>query len=336
MPGHPLAPYAREAYAAGFARSGGPMTPRVKAGCAAAVALACEHADNPHILEATLKLGSLEGLWAAIYQRRDDLAVKHARATTTVWRKAVTHDAITAAVRDYRRRTGLLAEDATDEQQRRDQLAADAIAAANLMLAALPYGTAWASLRLALRDAIAAGRAEGVVGAIALAAEQAGAIGIDWDLAFTHAYAELARLDELWADADGWLAKMLDRAATDLGRALAQSAERGDSYEDMLTAAVDALGSEDVDAVGFIVDWALNTGLARGALDLYASEGVTDVDWLTAGDARVCPTCDANEANSPYPPRDFPDCPDHPRCRCTPAGNWVLPAAYDTYLLSAA
>lgn len=336
MPGHPLAPYAREAYAAGFARSGGPMTPRVKAGCAAAVALACEHADNPHILEATLKLGSLEGLWAAIYQRRDDLAAKHTRATTTVWRKALTHDAITAAVRDYRRRTGLLAEDTTDEQQRRAQLAADAIAAANLMLAALPYGSAWSALRAELRDAVAAGQAEGVVGAIALAAEQAGAIGIDWDLAFTHAYAALARLDELWADADGWLAKMLDRAAADLGRALAQAAESGASYEDMLAAALDALGGEDVDAVAFVVDWALNTGLARGALDLYASEGVTDVDWLTAGDVRVCPRCDANEANSPYSPQGFPSCPDHPLCRCTPAGNWALPAAYNAYLLSAA
>lgn len=336
MPGHPLAPYAREAYAAGFARSGGPMTDRVKAGCVAAVAYACEHADQPHILETTLKLGSLEGLWAAIYARRDDLATKHAKATTAVWRKALTRDAIAGAVRDFRRRAGLLAEDTTDQQQRREQLAADAIAAANLMLAALPYGSAWAGLRAELRDAIAAGQAEGVVGAIALAAEQAGAIGIDWDLAFTHAYAALARLDELWADADGWLAKMLDRAAADLGRALAQAAEAGASYEDMLAAAVDALGGEDVDAVAFVVDWALNTGLAQGALDLYASEGVTDVDWVTAGDVRVCPRCDANEANSPYSPQDFPSCPDHPLCRCTPAANWVLPAAYNAYLLSAA
>lgn len=336
MPGHPLAPYAREAYAAGFARSGGPMTDRVKAGCVAAVTYACQHADRPHILEATLRLGSLEGLWAAIYARRDDLAAKHAAATTAVWRKALTHDAIAAAVRDFRRRAGLLAEDTTDAQQRRAQLAADAIAAANLMLATLPYGGAWTALRAALRDAIAAGQAEGVVGAIALAAEQAGEIGIDWDLAFTHAYAALARLDELWADADGWLAKMLDRAAADLGRALAQAAERGDSYEEMLAAALDVLGGEDVDAVAFVVDWALNTGLAQGALDLYTSEGVTDVDWVTAGDVRVCPRCDANEANSPYSPQDFPSCPDHPRCRCTPAANWVLPAAYSTYLLTAA
>ena len=75
---HPIAPYARTAYAQGWAASGGPMTGRVKAGCIAAVEHAIEHADDPHILEVMLHLGKLEGAWALIYQRREEQHRKHA------------------------------------------------------------------------------------------------------------------------------------------------------------------------------------------------------------------------------------------------------------------
>ena len=48
-------------------------------------------------------------------------------------------------------------------------------------------------------------------------------------------------------------------------------------------------------------------------------EGVEKVDFLTAGDARVCPTCSALEANNPYPVADAPRPAIHPFCRCTVA-----------------
>jgi hypothetical protein len=51
-----LADLAREAYAAGWALSGGPMTRRVQLGCLAAVQAALEHADDPHVLEAALQI----------------------------------------------------------------------------------------------------------------------------------------------------------------------------------------------------------------------------------------------------------------------------------------
>ena len=69
---HPIAPYARTAYAQGWAASGGPMTARVKAGCVAAVEHAIAHAEDPRILEVMLHLGRLEGAWALIYQRREE------------------------------------------------------------------------------------------------------------------------------------------------------------------------------------------------------------------------------------------------------------------------
>lgn len=66
-----IADQTAEAYAAGWALSGGPWTPRVAAGAKAAVGVAREHADDPGILEATLKIGQLEGTWATVFARRE-------------------------------------------------------------------------------------------------------------------------------------------------------------------------------------------------------------------------------------------------------------------------
>jgi hypothetical protein len=230
---------------------------------------------------------------------------------------------LAAAVTDFRRRAGLTETDQAD-QDRQAQIAADAVAAAAAMLKLLPDRPEWRDLRRSLRNALAAGRAEGAVGAVAIAAERIGRTGLDWDIAFQHAYDALAGLDALWAEADGWLARMLGNATADLGRALANAAANSATYAQTLADAMDALDSEDVSAVSFTVDWALSTGLSQGALALYASEGVAAVDWITAGDIRVCLSCDDNETNGPYPPSLFPQQPDHARCRCCSAASFDL------------
>lgn len=312
---------AREAYARGFARTGGPLTERVKAGCAAAVRLAREHPHDPDILEVTLKLGSLEGTWARVYQRRDALIANRADKANAAWKTVLTRDMLAGAVSDFRRRAGLTETDQADDD-RKQQLAADALAAAAAMMRLLPDRPEWRSLRKTLRDSLAAGRAEGAVDAVALAAERIDRVGLDWDIALQDAYNALADLDTLWAEADGWLTKMLGRATADLGRALAHAAMSNATYAQTLAVAMDALDSDDVEAVSFITDWATTTALGRGALDLYLSEGVAAVDWLTAGDARVCTSpCEDNETGGPYAPGGFPDFPGHPRCRCTPASS---------------
>lgn len=313
-----FAEQALDAYRAGWARSGGPMTNRVRHAASVAVQMACEHAGDPGVLEATLRLGSLEGTWAKVYQRRDEIIARYSYGAVTAWKTVLTRDQIAVAVSDFRQRAGI-----TESSDGQDNAAIKvaALAAAAALIQALPNRPEWRSLRAALRNAIAAGQAEGLVGAIAIAADRIGRVGLDWDIAFTHAYAALADLEILWAEADGWLAKILGQATGELARALASSAEAGETYAQMLAAAMAALDSGDVQAVSFILDWALTTGLAQGALRLYDSEGVTSVEWITAGDARVCPTCDSNEANGPYAPSAFPACPDHPRCRCTPAAD---------------
>lgn len=325
-----IAPYARAAFANGVAASGGPITDRVRAGCIAAVEYACEHFDDRDVLEVTLRLGHLEGVWALVFDRRDKLIAAKTKTVLAAWRKTVERLDVAAMIRRYRHEMRL--QEATARQQSlRDQAKREAL---NL-LEMIPATGAWQDLRTAMRDAVKSGRAEGYADAIALAAEAEGRIGYDFDLAFDHAYDALANLGETWADADVWLERMLAREADQLGGALAALAGDGASYEEMLAAAGDILDGVEGDAVGFITDWALSTGMARGALDLYGSEGVTGVDWMTAGDLRVCAVCNQNESGSPWPINEFPTQPSHPSCRCAMSANFNLSDSYSGLFASA-
>jgi 2'-5' RNA ligase len=318
---HPMEAPAREAFAAGWAVSGGPMTNRVRRASTTAVELAIEHADDPRILEVTIDLGKLEGMWALLFHRREEQQAKHVPLVAAAWRDLIDRDAVAAMVDRFRQHAGL-----HEADHDKPSIRAEALAAAKAMLHALAdaAGAGWAALRTVLRDAIAAGRAEGMVNAVAIAAERANRIGLDWNIAFEDAYRSLERLDEIWADTGGWLGRTIDRAASDLGRVLAQGAEDGASRDQMIEDAMNVLAGADVESVAFVVDWAMTTAADQGALSLYQSEGVQSVSWLTAGDARVCPTCDNNESGNPWPIADFPLMPSHPVCRCVPAADVSL------------
>lgn len=320
---HPIAAPAREAFAAGWAASGGPMTPRVHAASVAAVAMAVEHADDPRILEVTVDLGRLEGMWATLFGRREQHIRDYTAQVTAAWRDLLTPRVFRDGIHHYRADAGLTE---TDDDERQ-ALKAAALAAATGMLRAIIGAPGWAKLRQAIRDAIAAGRAEGMVNAVAVAAERAAersTLTLDWDIAFQHAYQQLERLDELWADVDTWLDRIVGRAAADLGRTLAEQAAAGGSYEDMLAAATDLLDTGDVEAVSFVVDWAMTTAADQGALSLYQAQGVQYVNWISAGDGRVCPTCQDNEDHDPWPIGSVPQAPAHPRCRCVLAADMSL------------
>ena len=320
---HPIAQFARQAFAAGWAASGGPMTDRVRAASVAAVALAVEHADDPHILEVTVDLGRLEGMWATLFHRREQHIRQYTATVTQAWRGLITPRVFRDGIHHYRAEIGLQEADDPD----RKAVKAAALAAATAMLRAIIGAPGWAKLRQALRDAIAAGRAEGMVNAVAVAAERAAdqsSLTLDWDIAFQHAYQQLERLDELWAGVDTWLDRVVGRAAADLGRALADQAEAGGSFDDMLTAATDLLDTVDVEAVSFVIDWAMTTAADQGALSLYQAQGVQYVNWISAGDGRVCPTCQDNEDHDPWAIGSVPQAPAHPRCRCVLAADMNL------------
>jgi hypothetical protein len=327
----PIAAYARYAFAAGWARSGGPMTERVKAASKVAVQMACEHADDPHILEVTLDLGSLEGMWAKLFARREALIATHTLTVGAAWRRLLRRQAIRDGVERFQRALVFIGEAAGDSPRRDDRIKNAANAAAAAMLTALAAEPAWEGLRQTIRDALAAGAAEGEVAAVAIAAERVGTIGLDWDIAFNDAYNAMANLQSLWPAADDWLTRTLGRATGDLGQALSDSMAAGGSYADMVAAATDAIGSADAAAVAFITDWAMTTAADQGALQLYRNEGVASVDWLSAADGRVCVVCEANETNGPYTPAEVPPCPSHPRCRCVLAGSLDLSGYSDWF-----
>lgn len=316
---HPVASVAREAFAAGWAVSGGPMTRRVQVACETAVRIATEATDDPDVLRATIDLGKLEGMWALLFQRRQEQQDRHTVSVKTLWHDLFTRDDIAAMVDRLLWQLGV--NEARDPDRQRTRAAA--LAAAKAMLAALADLAGFTTVRIALRNAIAAGRAEGMVNAVAIATERAGRIGLDWNIAFLDAYAAMERLDELWGDAGGWLGRMIDNAAADLGRALADGMENGLSRDELIDAAADIL-TGDSDAIAFTVDWAMTTAADEGALTLYRTEGVQLIDIITAGDGRVCPACIDAETGSPWRIGDQPRMPLHPNCRCCYAADVSL------------
>jgi 2'-5' RNA ligase len=323
-----LAAALREAYAIGWAASGGPMTDRVRAGCIAAVEMGIEHADRPGILEATLHLGHLEGVWAAVYERREALHTRNRAAVGKAWRNLVTHLDLERLVRAIRRRGGLTEafDDVTDAE-----IVALVLAALNSLDSS---DVEWTALREAFRDAVASGRAEGAADALALAADQLGKLGFDFAIAFEDAYQALTHSAALWTDADGWIARLLGDAAADFGRLLAQMTRDEAAYEDMIAALADLLDNPELRALEIAVDLATGRALTQGTLDLYASEGVTRVDVITAGGGDVCKICEDNESGNPYRLANVPAVPSHPYCRCGVVSADVLPlSAIQPYLM---
>jgi hypothetical protein len=338
----PLAELARKAYAIGWARSGGPMTDRVRAGCTSAVSLAIEHANRPGVLEATLDLGHLEGVWADLYARRDDVEVGNRATIGKAWAAYVANLDLDRLARGRARRIGVVAEAdghgggfGLDDGPGRDELAAIVVAA----LQNLDHGhpEEWTALRTAFRDAIAAGRAEGATGAVALAAREhtiAATLRLDFGVAFDDAYRALEHVAGLWSEGDGWIQTMFGYAASDIGRSLAALTRDEASYDDIRDVVARHLDDPDARAVDIAVNQLTGRALTQGALDLYAQAGVGQVDVLTAGDGRVDQPCEDAEAGSPYRLGAVPALPLHPYCRCSVAARDPLPAdLYTRYLV---
>jgi hypothetical protein len=310
---------AREAYLAGWANTQGPMTERVRCGCIVAVDLAVEHEDDPTILETTLRLGSLEGTWAAVYDRREKLYQHHIDVVGDVYRAAASTLNVDGALRRFRQALGITEATEPPDQRRRDEIRTAAeVEAARLLqgLAENPHSPEYQAVIDAIADALMNAQAEGMAGAVAIMADQVGALSIDFDLVFTDAHAALRDLGSYWADAQGWLGQVVNGNAADLGRVLADVAIEGGDFEAMRDAALSVLDGEDIRAVDTLIDLAMGQSFSQGALALYAREGVRSVDFLTAGGSRVCARCMNAESGNPWPLIEAPRPPTHPHCRC--------------------
>lgn len=315
MPEPGLADLAAEAYTAGWALTGAPLTDRVKAGCAAAVSAALEHAHEPGILEATLDLGKLEGIWAVIYRRRDRLLRKHVKKVMAAWSACAEPLDARQLARRFRADAYITSESVTKDPQKQWWQEVGTAAALG-WLRAVYRSDGYDALVAAVEDAIRSGMAEGEADALALAASRQGKTGFDIAAAFKAAYARLADDHTITQHAQDTVTRIVDGAGNDLGRRLASMAGDGSSADDMTSAVDDMAAGDDVSSVSRWTDWALWAGLGIGAMALYNQAGVQLISWVDAGDSRVCPRCWGNADSGPYAPWNVPEYPGHFGCRC--------------------
>jgi 2'-5' RNA ligase len=330
----------RVAYAAGWALSGGPMTARVKAGCAAAVAEAAIRPHDPDLLEATTRLGHLEGTHALTAARRDKLLRHHQAAVLAAWNACMAELEIKKLVARYRADVYLTRSSPkpADPDANRDWWRDAALAAALGFLRGIYRTKGYQALITAIEDAIRAGMAEGEADALAAAASQQGITGFDIAAAFLAAYERLKDDPGVTARALAALTMIIDSAAADAARKLAALTADGASEEEMEAAAGETTTGGKVQAVLRWAQYALWAAIGTAALRLWSANGTADgsaqtVNWVTSS-GNPCQVCQDNEAGSPYAPSDVPAYPAHPNCQCFLDANSPLPGSLLTSFLS--
>lgn len=71
----------------------------------------------------------------------------------------------------------------------------------------------------------------------------------------------------------------------------------------------------------FFLDLGIQTAYSTTQKDYYQRSGVRNVDFMDVGDERTCPQCIAINANNPYTIDEVPMPPIHGSCRC-----WLVPS----------
>lgn len=347
-----LAETAASAYLAGWALTEAPFTERIEAGCVAAVTLACDHPHDPAILETSLILGSLSGVWQTVYDRRERLLRKHTRAVLAAWKTCTAELAPRDVVTRFRKAVYLPAEAVTKDPTKK-WWQDTAIASALGWLRGVYHAGGYDALVAALAEAIREGMAEGEADALALAASRQGKTGFRIADAFKAAYDRLASDHTIDRQAQDAAARIIDGTAGDVGRRLGSLAGDGSSEDDMTSGAEDVLNTGQVPRVS--LQDALWAAMGAAALALFVRAatgqsppgappapggeppqppGMIMVNWVTES-GNPCQACRDNEAGSPYAPQDVPPLPQHPRCQCAIYAADDIPASYfAAYLLS--
>jgi hypothetical protein len=298
-------------------------------------------AESASVAEVTLDLNQLEGVWRDVFGRQDALYGRHQRKARTAWRKTVAGLDLASLI-DAFRRQALMMDGApapgTDHEspEAAKHHKAELRNLARSMAAGFLIGVNeqpdYAGLLAAVTAALTAAAGEGTAAALAVSAAGAGYAGFAW--------AKASRDGQQEPD-DGtvtaWAAKIIAGAITDLASALAGAAIAGASAGAMLAAAMAVLSKGR--SVTAYLGQAMQSAVSAAMNAAYAALGnISLLDWITAGDGRVCATCQGYEDNSPYTPQDYPATP-HPGCRCVPgpSGGLTLPlGAFAAYLLKRA
>jgi hypothetical protein len=298
-------------------------------------------AESAPVRELAIDLSNLEGIWADVYARQEALHAKHQRKARTAWRKATAGLDLAALIAAFRRHA-LMIPDApapgTDHESpqaakhHRAELRRLARSMAAGFLAGVNDQPDYSGLLDTVTGALTAASGEGTAAALAVSAAGAGYTGFAWAKA-----ARDGRQEPDQHTVTGWLAKIIAGAVTDLAAALTAGAVAGNSEAAMLAAASAVL--RKARSVTAFTDQAMASTITAAMAAAYAAlGGIHLLDFLTAGDGKVCARCQQCSDDGPYTPRDYPGS-QHPRCRCVPSprGGVLLPlSAFAAYLINRA
>lgn len=259
-----------------------------------------------------------EPVLSEIAGRRDALLAAHARTVSAAWNRVAGSADMAGAVAAYRadsRVTSAATDPGVRKRWQREAAANAALTALSPVYQAPGYPGLVAALEAMTLD----GMTEGQADAMAFAAYRQKAAGFSITTAFTTARARLAGNPDAARQAQETAARITQAAARHVARAIDQAGD-GEAEEEAREALTGRAGDN---AVSRWVDYLLWAAFGAGAMALYrkaaaqqfTGQGVM-VDWITAEDNRVCPACQRNEDDSPYPPDQVPSYPAHSRCRC--------------------
>jgi 2'-5' RNA ligase len=298
---------AREAFADGWASvRDAPMTNEVRAASLAAVDWACGHTTDPGVLEATIKIGQLEGTWALIYQRREKREKQHQAAVLAAWATFLQLIALDELVGSFHAQAPNL----PDQSPEAIQLQALGIAR-QAFIGANTADPAYSNLLDSITTALADAQAEGAAAGRAISGHK-GSMRVAYD----DARNQISDITT-WGLAPPVAAKMMAAGASTLARILAKGFTAKLTLAALLTAARAALSGSGAQAVTAPLNVAMGQAWSAGAVGTYADSGVTMVNYWTAGGNNVCAACQSAESGSPYAIADAPVPPLHPNCRCS-------------------
>lgn len=258
----------------------------------------------------TLQLGRLTGVWAAVYRRRDRLEQHAAGHVLAVWRELAADLDLTAVMTALRQQVAPAeSSPAADRRRHVQQVTTAAVLA---QLARLTSRPEWPRLIAALTAAMRQARTAGARAGHAVATDDDGELGDEDD----------DQHDDGEVDADAELAAAytvtaaaLRGTAQTIARALLTAAEQGSDERAMLDQAAAVI--RDGVAWSTNIVTAVGAAFTGGMTSAYQDRGIQQLDYVTAGDGRVCVACGSAEDGSPYPAATAPQPPLHPNCRCT-------------------
>lgn len=247
----------------------------------------------------TINIGDPKGVWRPVYAHRKALHATADQLVLDAWHQDIAGIDLRDAVATWRQMTG---EALTDAQRRRRDAAAAAV------LGALS-ARSWRRTKKALATAAKRAHRTGWAAGHAIVTRDHTDDSPYDEPDGEYSLGSLDMSDHLaQGTATATLTAALAATARRAGRAIADSSNdpQGDG-EDVL---------DDADDMSLAIDLAVSAAYGAGLLAAYIAAGLQSLSWITAGDERVCETCIANEAGSPYSLLGAPMLPAHPRCRC--------------------